>query len=153
MRVFLQLDIARANGARVFRNISAHGNPQTPLNVELPNGEYSLTYSLYSPNQQISGKPCSIRTADDFKATTWEKVLQWCNLKFQDLRGLASPFVWIEGSQTAMYPPSQPVNKAIFHCDASHLLIFLEGIFQHMLLGVTVCVMHPTGYTSRFLPK
>ncbi|CDJ49379.1 hypothetical protein, conserved [Eimeria brunetti] len=102
------IDIARADGARITRNISAQGNPNAPVNIELPGGEYSLSYSLYSPTQQVSGRPCSIRTAQDFRALTWERALQWCNLKFQDLRGLASPFVWIEGSQTAMYPSSQP---------------------------------------------
>ncbi|CDJ35920.1 uncharacterized protein EMH_0044390 [Eimeria mitis] len=107
------MDIARANGARISRNISAHGNPKAPVNIELPSGEYSLSYSLYSPTQQVSGSPCSIRTAEDFKGVTWETALQWCNLKFQDLRSLAAPFLWIEGVQTAMYPPSQPGTPVV----------------------------------------
>lgn len=109
--VFLQMEIERADGARISHKISAKGNPQTPVPIELPDGEYAVSYSLYSAVKQVNGNPCSIRTASDFKDLTWEKALEWCNLTFQDLAGLPSPFVWLEGVQTAMYQTTQPVRQ------------------------------------------
>ncbi|KAL8447515.1 hypothetical protein Emed_004303 [Eimeria media] len=100
--------ISRADGTKLSRLISAKGNPQTPVNMNVPSGDYSIFYSLYSPTKQVNGMPCSIRSASDFMNLTWEKALEWCGLKFEELAGLKAPFVWIEGSQVSMFPNAQP---------------------------------------------
>lgn len=106
----MQMEIARFDGARISRLVSAKGNLQAAVQIELPDGEYLLTHSLYSSTKQASGQPCGIRTAREFKGLTWETALQWCNIVPQELRALTSPFLWIEGTQTAMYPAKQPVS-------------------------------------------
>ncbi|KAL8428061.1 hypothetical protein ACSSS7_007415 [Eimeria intestinalis] len=102
--------ISRADGTKLSRLMSAKGNPQTPVNISVPPGDYSMWYSLFSPTRQVNGSPCSIRSANDFQNLTWEKALEWCGLKFEDLAGLKAPFVWIEGSQVSMFPNAQPVS-------------------------------------------
>ncbi|XP_026191968.1 uncharacterized protein LOC34623096 [Cyclospora cayetanensis] len=104
----LLLDIARADGPRIIRNISAHADPKTPLQIGLLDGDFSLSYSFYSPTKQISGQPCGIRSAQDFQNLTWETAVGWCNLTFDELKSHSPAFAWIEGVQMAMYPPSQP---------------------------------------------
>ncbi|KAL8270517.1 hypothetical protein Esti_005554 [Eimeria stiedai] len=103
-----EMYIARADGTKLSRLISARGNPQTPVNINVSTGDYSISYSLFSPTKQVNGSPCSIRSASDFQNLTWGKALEWCGLKFEELAGLKSPFVWIEGSQISMFPNTQP---------------------------------------------
>ncbi|KAL8439878.1 hypothetical protein Efla_000850 [Eimeria flavescens] len=106
--IFSQMYIARADGTKLSRMVSARGNPQAPVNMSLPPGEYAMSYSLFSPTKQVNGSPCSMRTAADFENLTWETALGWCGLTFQELAGLTSPFVWLEGAQVSMFPTTQP---------------------------------------------